>query len=78
MIEPYSDRPDTAGSLLVNASTLTSLTRSWSSKGYQVNIHAIGGSYYFLLFAPGFPCCHPYQEHSQSIYMPHHRASCSA
>ncbi|KAL2274076.1 hypothetical protein FJTKL_03689 [Diaporthe vaccinii] len=42
MIEPYSDRPDTAGSLLVNASTLTSLARSWSSEGYQVNIHAIG------------------------------------
>lgn len=42
MIEPYSDRPDTAGSLLVNASTLTSLTKSWSSEGYQVNIHAIG------------------------------------
>lgn len=45
MIEPYSDRPETAGSLLVNASTLTSLAKSWSSEGYQVNIHAIGGSY---------------------------------
>jgi predicted amidohydrolase YtcJ len=42
MIEPYSDRPDTTGSLLVNASTLTSLTRSWAGAGYQVNIHAIG------------------------------------
>ncbi|KAH8785516.1 amidohydrolase [Diaporthe sp. PMI_573] len=42
MIEPYSDRPDTAGSLLVNASTLTYLAKSWSSEGYQVNIHAIG------------------------------------
>lgn len=42
MIEPYSDRPDTSGSLLVNASTLTSLTRSWSQAGFQVNIHAIG------------------------------------
>ncbi|KUI58529.1 Putative amidohydrolase YtcJ [Cytospora mali] len=42
MIEPYSDRPDTSGSLLVNASTLTSLAKSWSSEGYQVNIHAIG------------------------------------
>ncbi len=42
MIEPYSDRPDTSGSLLVNASTLTSLARSWASEGYQVNIHAIG------------------------------------
>ncbi|KAL1865709.1 hypothetical protein Daus18300_007085 [Diaporthe australafricana] len=42
MIEPYSDRPYTSGSLLVNASTLTSLARSWASEGYQVNIHAIG------------------------------------
>lgn len=42
MIEPYNDRPDTSGSLLVNASTLTSLAKSWSSEGYQVNIHAIG------------------------------------
>lgn len=49
MIEPYSDRPDTAGSLLVNASTLTSLARSWSSEGYQVNIHAIGGSCFAFL-----------------------------
>lgn len=49
MIEPYSDRSDTAGSLLVNASTLTSLARSWSSEGYQVNIHAIGGSSFPLL-----------------------------
>ncbi|AEO64549.1 uncharacterized protein THITE_2110802 [Thermothielavioides terrestris NRRL 8126] len=42
MIEPYSDRPETSGSLLVNASTLTSLARSWSAAGFQVNIHAIG------------------------------------
>ncbi|KAK5661660.1 hypothetical protein OQA88_9760 [Cercophora sp. LCS_1] len=42
MIEPYSDRPDTSGSLLVNASTLTSLARYWSQAGFQVNIHAIG------------------------------------
>ncbi|TDZ55067.1 putative amidohydrolase YtcJ [Colletotrichum trifolii] len=42
MLEPYSDRPDTAGSLLVNASTLVQLGRSWASIGYQVNIHAIG------------------------------------
>ncbi|KAH6697103.1 amidohydrolase [Plectosphaerella plurivora] len=42
MIEPYSDRPDTSGSLLVNASTLTQLARDWASIGYQVNIHAIG------------------------------------
>lgn len=42
MIEPYSDRPDMSGSLLVNASTLTQVTRAWAAEGYQVNIHAIG------------------------------------
>jgi len=42
MIEPYSDRPSATGSLLVNASTLTSVTQSWAASGYQVNIHAIG------------------------------------
>lgn len=42
MLEPYSDKPSTTGSLLVNASTLGSLTLQWSQAGYQVNIHAIG------------------------------------
>ncbi|KAL9108168.1 MAG: hypothetical protein Q9227_007022 [Pyrenula ochraceoflavens] len=42
LIDPYSDRPSTRGSLLVNSSTLTYLANSWSSLGYQVNIHAIG------------------------------------
>ncbi|KAJ4396036.1 hypothetical protein N0V93_000252 [Gnomoniopsis smithogilvyi] len=42
MIEPYTDRPDTSGSLLVNGTTLTSLAKSWAGEGYQVNIHAIG------------------------------------
>ncbi|KAK4159342.1 amidohydrolase 3 [Cladorrhinum sp. PSN259] len=42
MLEPYSDKPETSGSLLVNASTLTTLARQWSKVGYQVNIHAIG------------------------------------
>ncbi|KAF2433324.1 amidohydrolase family protein [Tothia fuscella] len=42
MIEPYADRPSMSGSLLVNASTLSSLARTWAGIGYQVNIHAIG------------------------------------
>ncbi|KAJ0321621.1 hypothetical protein Brms1b_002648 [Colletotrichum noveboracense] len=42
MIEPYSDRPDMSGSLLVNGSTLLQLGKSWASVGYQVSIHAIG------------------------------------
>lgn len=68
MIEPYSDRPETAGSLLVNASTLTSLAKSWSSEGYQVNIHAIGGSY-----PPPDPAyCNAWREHFESAHKPHY------
>ncbi|ORY68783.1 amidohydrolase 3 [Pseudomassariella vexata] len=42
LIEPYSDRPDTSGSLLVNTSELTAVTKAWANHGFQVNIHAIG------------------------------------
>lgn len=42
MIEPYTDKPESSGSLLVNSTTLSKLTLDWASKGYQVNIHAIG------------------------------------
>ncbi|RYO78133.1 hypothetical protein DL764_010146 [Monosporascus ibericus] len=42
LIEPYTDRPDTSGSLLVNASELVYVTTAWAAQGFQVNIHAIG------------------------------------
>lgn len=42
MIDPYSDKETSKGSLLVNASTLSSLTQNWASEGYQVAIHGIG------------------------------------
>ncbi|KAI0407636.1 amidohydrolase [Xylaria palmicola] len=42
MIDDYSDRPGISGSLLVNASELTYRAVSWATKGFQVNIHAIG------------------------------------
>ncbi|KAI1483039.1 amidohydrolase family-domain-containing protein [Daldinia eschscholtzii] len=42
LIDPYTDRPDTSGSLLVNASELVYDTIAWANEGYQVNIHAIG------------------------------------
>lgn len=42
MLEPYADRPDARGSLLVNASTLAAVTKQWAAAGFQVNIHAIG------------------------------------
>ncbi|KAI1380662.1 amidohydrolase family-domain-containing protein [Hypoxylon crocopeplum] len=42
LIDPYTDRPDTSGSLLVNASELVYDTIAWANEGFQVNIHAIG------------------------------------
>lgn len=42
MIEPYSDKETSTGSLLVNATVLSALTQNWASEGFQVNIHAIG------------------------------------
>ncbi|KAH7326041.1 amidohydrolase 3 [Stachybotrys elegans] len=42
MLEPYADHPWTSGSLLINASALTQVARSWAAAGFQVNIHAIG------------------------------------
>lgn len=42
MIDPYSDKENSTGSLLVNATALSTLTQNWAAEGYQVNIHAIG------------------------------------
>lgn len=44
LLDPYTDRPETSGSLLLNASHLTHLTKSWSAPpvNFQVAIHAIG------------------------------------
>ena len=42
MIEPYSDKKSSSGTLLVNATTLSKVTHDWAQAGYQVNIHAIG------------------------------------
>ncbi|KAI8966546.1 amidohydrolase family-domain-containing protein [Daldinia sp. FL1419] len=42
LIDPYTDRPGTSGSLLVNASELVYDTIAWANEGFQVNIHAIG------------------------------------
>ncbi|KAL7623223.1 hypothetical protein AAE478_006904 [Parahypoxylon ruwenzoriense] len=42
LIDPYTDRPETSGSLLVNASELVYDTIAWSNRSFQVNIHAIG------------------------------------
>lgn len=42
MIEPYADHPWTSGSVLINATDLTDVTKRWAAAGFQVNIHAIG------------------------------------
>ncbi|KAF3003177.1 hypothetical protein E8E13_009276 [Curvularia kusanoi] len=42
MIDPYSDKKTSTGSLLVNATMLSALTQNWAAQGFQVNIHAIG------------------------------------
>ncbi|KAI2606421.1 amidohydrolase 3 [Hypoxylon fragiforme] len=42
LLDPYTDRPETSGSLLVNASELVYDTVAWAKQGFQVNIHAIG------------------------------------
>jgi predicted amidohydrolase YtcJ len=42
MLHPYSDRPESIGSLLINGSELSAVTKSWAKAGFQVNIHAIG------------------------------------
>ncbi|KAF2263592.1 hypothetical protein CC78DRAFT_518242 [Lojkania enalia] len=42
MIEPYMDKPESKGSLLVNGTTLAKLAKDWARTGFQVNIHAIG------------------------------------
>ena len=44
LLAPYSDRPSTSGSLLLNATYLTHLVHAWSSPptSFQVAIHAIG------------------------------------
>ncbi|KAG6007042.1 hypothetical protein E4U21_006402 [Claviceps maximensis] len=42
MLEPYADKTNSTGSLLLNATTMTNLTKSWAQAGFQVNVHAIG------------------------------------
>jgi predicted amidohydrolase YtcJ len=84
MLEPYSDHPDSIGSLLVNGSALAAVTRKWAEAGYQVNIHAIGDRANRLVidaFSKAYPIICPNQtpaecqsqrrfriEHSQIIH----------
>ncbi|KAG6012407.1 hypothetical protein E4U43_007806 [Claviceps pusilla] len=42
MLQPYADKPNSTGSLLLNTTTMTNLAKSWAQAGFQVNVHAIG------------------------------------
>ncbi|KAI9050522.1 hypothetical protein LZ554_005683 [Drepanopeziza brunnea f. sp. 'monogermtubi'] len=42
LLEPYSDRADSSGTMLINETELTAVVNQWFSAGFQVNIHAIG------------------------------------
>ena len=42
MLQPYSDRPSTTGTLIYNTSELLAGVNKWKAAGYQVSAHAIG------------------------------------
>lgn len=42
LLEPYSDKKDTSGTMLINETELTAVVHEWAEAGFQVNIHAIG------------------------------------
>ncbi|CAG8976800.1 hypothetical protein HYALB_00012506 [Hymenoscyphus albidus] len=42
LLEPYADRPETSGTMLINETDLTNVVDNWFSAGFQVNVHAIG------------------------------------
>ncbi|KUJ14355.1 uncharacterized protein LY89DRAFT_708723 [Mollisia scopiformis] len=42
LLEPYSDKDETSGTMLINETELTSVVKKWFDAGFQVNVHAIG------------------------------------
>ncbi|KAL2065671.1 hypothetical protein VTL71DRAFT_3341 [Oculimacula yallundae] len=42
LLEPYSDKAETSGTMLINETELTTVVNQWFNAGFQVNIHAIG------------------------------------
>jgi predicted amidohydrolase YtcJ len=42
LLDPYSDKPETSGTMLVTEEQLTSVVKEWYEAGFQVNVHAIG------------------------------------
>ncbi|KAL3425521.1 amidohydrolase [Phlyctema vagabunda] len=42
LLEPYSDKAETSGTMLINETQLTEVVKQWYNAGFQVNVHAIG------------------------------------
>ncbi|KAH8601773.1 amidohydrolase family-domain-containing protein [Bisporella sp. PMI_857] len=42
LLEPYSDKPDVKGTMLINETELEIVVNQWYNVNWQVNIHAIG------------------------------------
>ncbi|KAG9230935.1 amidohydrolase family-domain-containing protein [Amylocarpus encephaloides] len=42
LLAPYSDKPETSGTMLINETELTPVVSKWFKAGFQVNVHAIG------------------------------------
>ncbi|RPB09937.1 hypothetical protein P167DRAFT_510079 [Morchella conica CCBAS932] len=42
LLEPYSDKPETSGTMLIEEHDLEKVVKKWYAHDYQVNIHAIG------------------------------------
>lgn len=42
LLEPYSDKKETSGTMLINETDLTRVVKQWFDIGFQVNVHAIG------------------------------------
>ncbi|KAF7905840.1 hypothetical protein EAF00_000119 [Botryotinia globosa] len=42
LLEPYSDKPETSGMMLINETELTEVVKKFFEWDYQINIHAIG------------------------------------
>ncbi|RDW82363.1 hypothetical protein BP6252_03475 [Coleophoma cylindrospora] len=42
LLEPYADKLDTKGTMLINETQLIKVVEEWFTAGFQVNVHAIG------------------------------------
>ena len=42
LLSPYSDKPETSGTMLINSTTLRNVVTEWYNAGYQVSTHCIG------------------------------------